>query len=156
MGEEITIEALLAEGDGVLSRLRVEEQVAEAALDAVRRRIEAAGQVVAAVAAWRALRPTPAAPSETILTDVRAETADHGHHGDLDGALDGLPLRTRVARLLGQDPQRIWRAQEIGTALAAPNLGSLRTSLSQMAHAGVLIKVAAATYRFAGAVLRGG
>jgi hypothetical protein len=52
----------------------------------------------------------------------------------------GVTRKVQVVQLLGQDPERHWKAAEIAELLDIDNLKSLRTSLDEFARAGIITK----------------
>jgi hypothetical protein len=166
---DVEVEAVLADPEGVLERLRTQEGGLERALAVVRRRIEVAACLAEAAAQWRELAgggdaaggDAPGAGGREVGLVVVATGAEHGQvtggeerGEDTGGGGDAggrLPRRVLVADLLGQDPARVWRVAEVGQALGVDNLKSLGVLMSQMAGKGVLVKTGSGCYRAPGA-----
>ncbi|MGY1947245.1 hypothetical protein [Nocardia asiatica] len=68
----------------------------------------------------------------------QAEEDDHQPEGAGEGT--GLTRKKQVVQLLGQQPERHWKAAEIAELLEIDNLKSLRTSLDEFARSGVIRK----------------
>ncbi|MGW0860833.1 hypothetical protein [Streptomyces sp. NPDC002611] len=65
---------------------------------------------------------------------------DDEHQPEEAGDGSGLTRKTQVILLLGQQPERHWKAAEIAEVLEIDNLKSLRTSLDEFARSGVIRK----------------
>lgn len=74
----------------------------------------------------------------------KGRSADQADDDDrqMDGAGEGsgLTRKTQVIQLLGQQPERHWKAAEIAELLEIDNLKSLRRSLDEFARSGVIRK----------------
>lgn len=74
----------------------------------------------------------------------KGRPADQDDAGDQQrdglGESGGTTRKTQVVQLLGQQPERHWKAAEIAELLEIDNLKSLRTSLDEFARAGVIRK----------------
>ncbi|QLE75257.1 hypothetical protein FGW37_29940 [Streptomyces rectiverticillatus] len=68
----------------------------------------------------------------------QGEVDDHQSEGQSESA--GLTRKDQVVQLLGQQPERHWKAAEIAELLEIDNLKSLRTSLDEFARSGLIRK----------------
>jgi hypothetical protein len=140
VSDDIDVAAVLADPDGVLERLRASERELDAALARVRARIEVAGRLVEAAGAWVALGPG--------VPQVSSRPRADGPVAVADGAVPGeASCREAVLGLLGQDPDRVWRAVDVASVLGIDKIDSLRAAMAAMAKDGRLVKMGPATYR---------
>ena len=66
------------------------------------------------------------------------------------GGFQTLPRKTRILRLMAQDPTRQWKALEVANALnEAGKIKSVRVAADELAKAGSLIKLPNAFYQYA-------
>jgi hypothetical protein len=140
VSDDIDVAAVLADPDGVLERLRASERDLDAVLARVRARIEVAGRLVEAAGAWVALGPGVPQAFTGPLADGPVTVADGGVPGEVS-------CREAVLGLLGQDPDRVWRAVDVAAVLGIDKIDSLRATMAAMAKDGRLVKVGPATYR---------
>lgn len=142
VSDEIDVAAVLADPAGVMEKLRSDERELSAALEATRTRIEIAGRLVEAAEAWSALQG-------------KATSAVSGSGTGGPGAVAGsrasaeVSYAEAVVGLLEQDPGRVWRVVDLAAVLGIEKVDSLRTTMSTMARAGCVVKVAPARYRAA-------
>lgn len=72
--------------------------------------------------------------------------------GEATGASGYQPVtrKTRIMRLIGQDPQRQWKALEVASALnESLKIKSVRVAMDELAKTGSLIKLPNAYYQYA-------
>ncbi|WP_432058193.1 hypothetical protein [Streptomyces sp. bgisy022] len=62
------------------------------------------------------------------------------HQQEVVGEGAGMTRKAQVVQLLGQQPERHWKAAEIAELLEIDNLKSLRTSLDEFARSGAIRK----------------
>jgi hypothetical protein len=136
------VEELLAGAGGALDGLRHEAKRLEESLAVVRGRITAGEAVLSAVAAWRSIAqvvtvsPSPSpSPSPSLLV-AGVEVPD-------------MSRADQVMGLLGQDPSRAWRAQDVAVALGAPKPESLRNTLGRLVASGQVRRPSANVYQAA-------
>ena len=149
---ELAAEAVLADPEGVLRRLRTQHHDLERDLAIVQQRIEVASRLTRAAAEWRQLttghddgdaphagqrQPVPPAPTDPAQPPEDADPT----------AGQPAPRRVLVANLLGQDPARVWRVSEVGQALGLDNTKSLGVLMAEMADRGALVKTGSGCYQ---------
>lgn len=82
--------------------------------------------------------PRVAAGTGPTVSDDQAIPGDRAVARPDTGARPGY--RRQVSALLAQDPQRWWKARELGDALAVRNLRSFREAVRDMAQRGLIEK----------------
>lgn len=91
---------------------------------------------------WRTSGIPEQRHSDTDIDDAEPTTAA--------GGLQTAPRKTRILRLMAQDPLRQWKALEVANALnEADKIKSVRVAADELARAGSLIKLPNAFYQYA-------
>ncbi|WP_406393675.1 hypothetical protein OG806_24680 [Streptomyces sp. NBC_00882] len=91
---------------------------------------------------WRASGIPEQRQSDSESEDAEPTTAASG--------FQAVPRKTRILRLMAQDPTRQWKALEVANALnEVDKIKSVRVAADELAKAGSLIKLPNAFYQYA-------
>ncbi|WP_143570746.1 hypothetical protein [Streptomyces acidiscabies] len=124
-----------------VAALEVALDEAQEEVKAIRVRLRAAQKVLECKADVEYLNQygTPRPKGNTADPDHSDEEAEAARgRGPEDGASG--TRKVQVVQLLGQQPERRWKAMEIAQALGITNIKSLRSSLDDFARGGVIRK----------------
>ncbi|MET9041773.1 hypothetical protein ACFV2L_00845 [Streptomyces sp. NPDC059687] len=68
--------------------------------------------------------------------------------GKLNGHARGRTRKERILGLMAQDPERIWKVNDVSSSLDDFKIKSLRVAMDELARAGSITKHAGANYQF--------